>query len=123
MVRHFNIVWGIGKESRRPSVRQLEFCCPAMAENWNRITQFAHHPPSRDYKVVNRAAFSAATLEAAAVGHAAAVAVEEATGMCDADFDCEGNVDYIHVYPWNWCPHCGAMIVVEQIKEEGGESA
>ena len=123
MVKHFNIRWGVGKESRRPSVRQLEFCCPAMAENWNRITQFAYHHPSGKYEVVNRTELSAATLQAAAISHAAAVTAEEATGMCDGDFDYDGTVDYSRVFPWTGCPHCGAKIVIEQVNEEGGESA
>ena len=117
------IWWDRAEVFGRSCVRRIEFCCPAMAENWNRITQFKYHPVSTDMEVVNRAEFSAVTLQAAAVGHAAAVAVDEATEMCDTAFDCEDSVDYSCVFPWNYCPHCGAKIVVQQIKKEGGESA
>ena len=123
MSKKLYIRWAVEKKSLRPFIRQLNLCCPAMAENWNRVTQFKYHPVSTDMEVVNRAEFSAVTLQAAAVGHAAAVAVDEATEMCDTAFDCEDSVDYSCVFPWNYCPHCGAKIVVQQIKKEGGESA
>ena len=123
MVKQLQIQWQQVKGFPHASVRRIEFCCPAMAENWNRITQFVRHPPSQEYKVVSRTEIAAATLQAAAVSHAAAVTAEEATGMGDADFDYQGEVDYSRVFPWKCCPHCGAMIIVEQIHEVRSDSA
>lgn len=106
-------IWWNGSEVLSQSyVRRIEFCCPAMAANWNRVTQLTSHPMTGSLEVVGRAQLSAAILQATAIEHAAAIAAEEATGIY-GDLE-DQSVDWDCVPPHKCCAHCGGPIVIEK---------
>lgn len=107
------IWWDRGEAFGRSYVRRIEFCCPAMSANWNRVTQLTSHPETGRLEVVWRAQLSAAILQASATEHAAAIAAEEATGIW-GEVD-EQEVNWNDVPPHICCAHCGGQIVIEMI--------